>query len=244
MWFCVTGGGLPGPLQPSVTSVFASPLCCFSCPFSRVCQVPGYLCLLLLLQCLVMERNWKNYLLLAVTVCTITRTHAARGLLWTYSAFPPMPVWIHLFSTLGTPSLGFYPLTFSLSLVKLLADPWPARRVRSCQVPSNTEEYCANTTTSWVPTVSPWFSAELSSPHLPVLSQDSSCDGTGGTLSPLLCFSWRGRTSPMLFCQLENTSNLVNVCFLLPCSVSQGVFWLLPGCTSLLVFIKDRSWFK
>ena len=101
---------------------------------------------------------------------------------------------------LATPSLGFHPLIFSLSLVKFLIDTLPARLLHSCQMPSDTEEYCANTITSQVLTVSLCFNAELgstspaTSPHLPVLSQDLSCDGTGGTVSSLLaapesCFS-------------------------------------------------------
>lgn len=134
-----------------------------------------------------------------------------------------MLFWIHLSYTVATPSLRFHPLTFSLSLVKLLIDTPPARLLLSCQKPSNIEEYCANIQTSCVLT-SPWFSAELggtgppTSPHLPVLSQDISYEGTRGAVSSLLatsksCFSWRGRTSPVLFCQLKNILKLVNVFF-------------------------------
>lgn len=198
--------------------------------------VPGPWMLLLLLQYPVMGRNWKNYLLSRVTVCTITRVMVLHGLQLTYSAFPPMVVWIRLSPTLATPSLGFHPLTFSLSIVKLLIDTLPARALHSCQMPSDIEEYCTNTVTSRVLMVCLWFSTELggtgpaTSPHLPVLSQDVSCDGTGETVSSLLaapgsCFSWRGRTSPMLFCQLQNILKLVNVCFLLSYSVSQSIFW-------------------
>lgn len=75
----LTGGAVLCPMWWCATFAFASLLRSVSllCPFSRVCQVPGYLCFLLLLQYPVMGHNWKNYLLLMVTVCTITGAHAA-----------------------------------------------------------------------------------------------------------------------------------------------------------------------
>lgn len=117
-----------------------------------------------------------------------------------------MLVWIHLSPTLATPSLRFHPLTFSLSLVKLLIDAPPARLLLSCQKPSNIKEYCANIQTSHVLTLSPRFGAELdgtgppSSPHLPVLSQDirRGCVITAGSSQVMFFLKRKNISSALL----------------------------------------------
>lgn len=141
----------PCPMQWNVTSVFASLLRLVSLAHFPG-QFPGYLCFLLLLQYSVMGRSWKNYLLLMVTVRTIARVHTAP---WVTVDILSISTHVCLKTSpsLATPSLGFHPLTFSLSLIKLLIDTSPARLLHLCQMPSHTEEYCANTITSWVLTV-------------------------------------------------------------------------------------------
>lgn len=66
-------------MQKDMTSMSASLLCSLGCPFSRVCQVPGYLCFLLLLQYPVVGGNQKNHDLLMVMVCIITGAHISLG---------------------------------------------------------------------------------------------------------------------------------------------------------------------
>lgn len=74
----VTGGVIP---CKNVTSMSASLLCSvyLTCPFFRVCQIPGYLCFLLLLQYPVVGGNRKNRALLMIMVCTLTGAHSSLG---------------------------------------------------------------------------------------------------------------------------------------------------------------------
>lgn len=68
-------------MQQNVTFMFASLLClvCLTCPFSRVCQIPGYLCFLLLLQYPGVGGIRKNRNLFMVMVFTITGAHTSLG---------------------------------------------------------------------------------------------------------------------------------------------------------------------